>query len=281
MGTMNIAVIGGTGGLGRAIARYFAAKGESVTVYGRKFRDEGVDNIKFVKVDLSLMSNVKLLVEQGSFDIFKYKLIVFTAGIFAATKRQETSEGLELDLAASYINRYLLLEKSLPLLPAAETSDNPKVFSKPRIFVMGYPGANTLGTVDDLNQTKSYGALKAHMNTVAGNEALVCHYADRANFNIYGLNPGLAKTNIRDNFLGKGSWLSIIMETIIGWTTKTPEQYAEVICPLLVDDALESQSGSFFNDKAKEIPASKGFNKVYADKFIEESRELLESKGLF
>src|SRR5574341_2506569 len=50
-----VAVVGGTGGLGRAISRRLASRGASVTVVGQTFRDSGVPGIEFVKADLSLM----------------------------------------------------------------------------------------------------------------------------------------------------------------------------------------------------------------------------------
>ncbi len=52
-----IAIVGGTGGLGRALARFLASKGARVTVVGQTFRDAGVPGIDFVKADLSLMSD--------------------------------------------------------------------------------------------------------------------------------------------------------------------------------------------------------------------------------
>lgn len=271
-----IAIIGGTGGLGRAIALNLATKGETVTVYGRTFRDEGVKNLQFVQVDLSLMRNVKNLVDSNLFNINEYRIVLFTAGIFAASSRQETSEGLERDMATSYLNRFILLAKSLPQL---KEFDSTMGKNKTRIFIMAYPGNNQLGTIEDLNQEKGYSVMKCHMNTVAGNEALVTYFKGNENFNIYGLNPGFVKTNIRDNLLGTGI-VSKILETAVGWFNKTPEQYANVIAPLLLESQLEKEDGSFYNDKGKKIPPSKGFDRKYAEQYIQKSEELLERKGL-
>src|SRR4051794_12519964 len=70
---------------------------------------------------------------------------------------------------------------------------------KPRVFIMGYPGTGQAGTPDDLNAEKSYSAFPVHMNTVAGNEVLVLDAATRhPSASVFGLNPGLIKTNIRD-----------------------------------------------------------------------------------
>lgn len=51
-----VAVVGGTDGLGRAIARLAAASSASVTVVGRTFKDASVPNLHFMRADLSLMS---------------------------------------------------------------------------------------------------------------------------------------------------------------------------------------------------------------------------------
>ncbi|MBL9039313.1 MAG: SDR family NAD(P)-dependent oxidoreductase, partial [Archangium sp.] len=49
------AVVGGTGGIGRAIARLLAERGATVTVVGQTFRDHGVARVSFLKADLNLM----------------------------------------------------------------------------------------------------------------------------------------------------------------------------------------------------------------------------------
>lgn len=274
-GELNVAVIGGTGGLGRAIALLLASKGAHVTVVGRSFRDGEVKNIKFVAADLSSIE----VARKVSRDIAPETLdiVLFTTGIFASTTRQETVEGLERDMAVSYLNRLVMAKE---IVPKMRTSANVLGF-KPRVFFMGYPGAGELGTIDDLNQEKGYGAMKAHMNTVAGNEALVRVLADRyPQVNVYGLNPGIVKTNIRDNFLGQNSWKSYLVEGLIGWFTKTPEQYASKIVPLLVAPELEKRSGTLYNNKAQAILPSEGMTPAYATSYVEASEELLKNKGL-
>ncbi|HEX8701193.1 MAG TPA: hypothetical protein VF815_20380, partial [Myxococcaceae bacterium] len=46
-----MAIVGGTDGLGRAIARLAASRGAQVLVVGRTFRDEGTPGITFMKAD--------------------------------------------------------------------------------------------------------------------------------------------------------------------------------------------------------------------------------------
>jgi len=267
-----VAVVGGTGGIGRAITKSLVARGASVIVVGRTFRDQGVAGIDFVAANLSLMREAERVAKQLPAE--ELDLVVFTTGIFAAPKRQETAEGLESDMAVSYLSRLVMLREIAPRL-GKPGATNAKL--KPRVFVMGYPGAGQAGTLGDLNAEKGYSAMKVHMNTVAGNEMLVLDYAARyPQATFFGLNPGLIKTNIRDNFLGAGSFKSRMIETIIGWLTPTPEKYAESLTPLLVSPDLEAHSGAMFDKKGAAIePSPPLADRAHVARFLAESEALV------
>lgn len=274
--SLKVLVVGGTSGLGRAISKVLASAGAEVTVVGRTFRDEGVKNIKFIKGDLATIEASKEVIK--TVDASSFDIALFTTGIISAPKREETSEGLERDMSVSYLNRLAMI----PILAPKMTKAKNDLGFGPRIFIMAYPGNGQLGTIDDLNQEKSYSGIKAHMNTVAGNESLVYHSASKYNsVNFYGLNPGLVKTTIRDNYLGENSWKSKVTETLIGWFTNTPEQYASIIAPLLIAPELENKNGGIFDNRGRALVPSKGLTNEYAEKYIRKSEELLKSKGLF
>lgn len=270
-----VAVVGGTGGIGRALSRYLASLGARVVVVGQTFRDANVPGIEFIKADLSLMSEAQRAA--SLLPVEKLDLVIFTTGIFAAPQRQETSEGIERDLAVSFLNRMVILQAISPRLGSqrADTS------MKPRVFVMGYPGTGQIGTPDDLNAEKSYKVMAAHMNTVAGNEMLVLDAARRyPHATFFGLNPGLIKTNIRDNFFGKDSLKSRVMESLIGLFTPTAEAYAQRITPLLLTPDIEKHSSSMFNSKGQAILPSPGLTSEHIDKFMSASEALLVRTGI-
>ena len=54
-----VAVVGGTGGLGRALAGFLAGRGAEVTVVGRTFRDQGAARIAFEPADLESMAEAR------------------------------------------------------------------------------------------------------------------------------------------------------------------------------------------------------------------------------
>lgn len=267
---LKVAIVGGTGGIGRALSRMLASSGAHVVVVGQTFRDAGVRGIDFIKADLSLMSEARRvgkLLPAETLD-----LVIFTTGIFAAPQREETTEGIERDLAISYLNRRVILQQIAHRLGSGRT--RPEL--KPRVFLMGYPGSGQIGSADNLNSEMSYKAMHAHMNTVAGNEMLVLESATRyPNATFFGLNPGLIKTSIRDNFFGKDSLKSRVVEALIGLFTPNADAYARRIAPLLFASNLEDRSGAMFNSKGQPILPSQGLTNEHIRKFMAASDALL------
>jgi NAD(P)-dependent dehydrogenase (short-subunit alcohol dehydrogenase family) len=193
---------------------------------------------------------------------------LFTNGIVPARKREETADGLERDMAVSFLSRFVALHHLIPRLDAA----TPR-----RVFLMGFPGAGQAGTLGDLNAERAYSVNTVHMNTVAGNEALVLHGAAawRARgVRAYGLNPGLVRTGIRSNLLGTGP-LAQAAEAALGYFTPSPAQYAEAVVPLLYAPELDAHSGAMFNQKAAAILPSAGLDPARVTALLAESEALL------
>jgi NAD(P)-dependent dehydrogenase (short-subunit alcohol dehydrogenase family) len=265
-----VAVVGGTGGLGRALAKRVASLGARVTVVGQTFRDQGVENLEFIKADLSLMSEARRVARE--LDAEAFDTLILTTGIFAAPRREVTAEGIERDLAVSYLSRYAILEELRERL-----GRNAKV--RPRVFVMGFPGTGEAGDFEDLNAEQNYESMKAHMNTVAGNEALVVHAAaENRRFGVFGLNPGLIKTDIRANALGRDTLKFKVLEFFIGLAMISPEKYAERMVPVLFAPELDSLTGIHFNQKGVAIAPSKVMTAERAAGFIAASAKLLARK---
>lgn len=272
---LNVIIFGGTGGLGQAISHKLAGGGANVTVIGQTFRDENTPNVSFVKGDLTSIKKSRELAK--NLDVSNTDLVLFTAGIMSSSKRQETEEGLEKDLAVSFLSRKVIIDEIASKLKVEKNT----LGFIPRVFIMAYPGSGQLGNLEDLNSEEKYKAFAAHMNTVAGNEALVYDsVAKFPNVHFYGLNPGIVKTSIRNNFLGENSWKSGIIETVVGWFTRTPEHYAAGIAPLLIAPELEKHNGGIFNNDGKLLVASKGLTDEYARKFIKTAEQLLAKKDL-
>ncbi|WP_271584994.1 SDR family NAD(P)-dependent oxidoreductase [Bradyrhizobium sp. CCBAU 45389] len=267
---LNVAVIGGTGGIGRALSQQLAARGANVLVVGQTFRDQEVPRITFMKADLGSMREAKRIgaaLPAGNIDI-----VVFTTGIMAGPKREVTSEGIERDLAVSYLSRLVILNEIAPRLG----KDRAGTDMRPRIFVMGFPGTEQKANVDDLNSERSYKRFAAHSNTVAGNEVLALDAARRfPGIDVFGLNPGFVKTNIRANLLGPRALFAVV-EWLASFMMVEPDVYAERLIPLLVSRDLDGRSGAMFDNKAKAIlPSPSSTEPSYAAALMDASDKLV------
>ena len=244
---LNVAVIGGTGGIGRALSHQFAAKGANVLVVGQTFRDQEVPRITFLRADLSSMRDARRIgaeLPAGNIDI-----VVFTTGIMAGPKREVTPEGIERDLAVSYLSRLVILNEIAPRIG----KDRTRTDLRPRIFVMGFPGTEQKADVDDLNSEQGYRRFSAHSNTVSGNEVLVLQAARRfPDVDVFGLNPGFVRTNIRANLLGSRALVAVV-EWLTSFMMIEPDTYAARLVPLLVSRDLNGRSGAMFNNRAEAI----------------------------
>lgn len=267
-----VAIVGGTGGIGQALARLLASQGAKVTVVGQTFRDQGTPNLEFLKADLSSMKEAARVARTLKHE--NPDLWLLTMGIYAAPQREVTSEGLERDMAVSFWSRLAMLRELAPDFstpPAAGAA-------RPRVFIWGFPGAGNLGNLDDLNAEQSYGANVVHFTTVAGNEALV-HWAAKKfpGAAFFGINPGLIKTNIRANILGGNASLKFkLVEGLISLFTPTAEQYAKKTLPLLLSPELEQHSGALFNAKAKPILRTEGMDDARVEALISRSEPFIE-----
>jgi NAD(P)-dependent dehydrogenase (short-subunit alcohol dehydrogenase family) len=268
---MKIAIVGGTGGIGRAFSRFLASRGASVVAVGQTFRDTDVPGIEFIKADLSLMSEAQRV--GRALPAETIDTVIFTTGIMAGPKREETAEGLERDMAVSYLSRLVILRE----IAARLGKNRPAARMKPRVFIMGFPGVGQAGNASDLNSEKSYGRWAAHMNTVAGNEILVLDAAKRyPNATFFGLNPGFIKSNIRSNLFGGKTLLYRFSEWMTGLMASSAESYVERVAPVLVSPDLEEHSGAMFDRKGRPIlPSPKLTNTSNADAFISASESLV------
>lgn len=270
-----IAIIGGTNGIGRALAHTLVAKSAEVTVVGRTFRDSGIPRLNFIQADLSQLKQARRVAQELPGETLE--AIIMTTGIFPGKQRLESPEGIEVDLAVSYLSRFVIVRQMAEHLGSKRISKN----IKPKVFIMGTPGSNQQANFDDLNSEREYKLMTAHVNTVIGNEALVLDSAVRyPHVNFYGLNPGIIKTNIRSTVLGEGSFRHKAIEWLIGVLSQSAEEYCEKIAPLLVSPEIEDYSGAMFNRHGDPIHASRSLTQGAELKKIIEASERLISRVL-
>jgi hypothetical protein len=199
-------------------------------------------------------------------------LLVLTTGIMAGRKRLTSAEGIELDLAVSYLCRFVIVRDVAERLGKSRGGK-----PKPRVFIMGFPGTNQQGNLADFNSEARYTLATAHSNTVIGNEALVVDCASRyPNANFYGLNPGIIKSGIIAGVLGEGTLLFKLQQIVIGALLQSTDEYAAKILPLLASPDIEGHSGAMFGRHGDAIHASRAVaEQAHLQKVVEESEKLV------
>ncbi|HYE71970.1 MAG TPA: SDR family NAD(P)-dependent oxidoreductase, partial [Blastocatellia bacterium] len=246
-------IVGGTKGIGAGLARALVVNGAKVVVAGRSKNEETPENAEFIQYDASSLKNG--IEFANSLKGRKFDTVVFAVGIITRSTLTRTAEGIEEDLAVSYLSRFVI---------ANELIRNGNLEGRKRLYIFGYPGEDTKPIdIDDLNFDKSpsqYSQMPAHLNTVVLNEALSYELARRhPDLRVYGLNPGLIKTAIRDNVHGgDSSFLGRSIETLIGLFNPNVEQYVErSLLALVLAPNLQEKSGISFSRKGEVLDRSK------------------------
>jgi len=243
-----VAIFGGTGGLGRAISEALIQKGAAVTVLGRVLKDAPHPGRTFVAADFSSLVQTRDVAQRLAAETFD--AILLTHGIFASRVREVTPEGLEKDLATSALSRWVIVRETAGRLGR----QRPAGGKRPRLFVWGFPGGERQLDFTDVQSARNYRWSTAHGNTVVINEALVRDTVTKfPEVDVFGMNPGIIKTNIMAGVLGQSSLVLRVQQALVGLLFQSAETYAKKIAPLVVHPELEHRSGALFNRHAKPI----------------------------
>ncbi|MBN6037723.1 SDR family NAD(P)-dependent oxidoreductase [Amycolatopsis sp. 195334CR] len=173
-----VVVTGGTDGIGAALVRALAERGDRAVVLGRnrergaRLVREGAGLVSFLETDLSLMSNTREAAKEIAATHPAIDGLVFCARFFQ-THRTVTAEGLEHNFALFYLSRAVLGEGLAGVL-----GDHAVV-----INVAG-PGHDTPIAWDDLQSTRHYDGVRAMFQAGRLNDLLGVDFAAK--------HPGIA-----------------------------------------------------------------------------------------
>ncbi|KAI8259978.1 putative oxidoreductase [Colletotrichum sp. SAR11_239] len=164
-------VVGGTGGIGYAIARHLAANASSTVIISGRTRPQNIPhaNIEFRQLDASSMKLIKQHTESyKSSHAPKIDLLVLTQGILTTAGRTETSEGIDRKMALHYYGRQLLIRELLPVL-----TDDAKVL----IVLDGSRGDPAQLNMADLDLSANFSIANAAAHCISMTDGMIQAYA--------------------------------------------------------------------------------------------------------
>ncbi|KAH7194666.1 hypothetical protein DER44DRAFT_677388 [Fusarium oxysporum] len=236
----NALVVGGTSGIGYAIAKRLATSSNyqlsSITILGRtKPQVMPAEKVSFRSVDATSMHALKEFAQEfrSNSQNTPLDLLVMTQGIMSFAGRTETPEGIDRKMALHYYGRQLLIRELSPIL-----SHNAKVL----LVLDGLNGSPEKLNWDDLDLKGTFSLAHAANHCICMNDTMIQYHAlqnqGTKQFFAHGY-PGVVNTATPKNSAWYFRAVSKVASRLVGLQ---PEQCAERQLDGLYQAADELQS---------------------------------------
>ncbi len=208
-----MAVVTGTGGLGFEDALALARAGSEIVIAGRDPRkgDMAVRKIRatiplakvrFEQLDLANLASTAAFAGRLQTVWDRLDILINNAGVMVPPRRQETSDGFELQLGTNYLGHFALTAHLLPLL---RNGRNTRVVSLSSV-------AARAGTIDfdDLNALRSYRPMAVYSQSKLACLMFALELDRRSKAGGWGItsiaaHPGVSRTALLHNAPGRWS----------------------------------------------------------------------------
>ena len=260
MHNKNIIIIGGTDGIGRAIADQLV-QNNTILIVGRSkqkgehFAASNPTNGKYLIADVSVLNNIPTIVSEIRAIFPSLDYIIHTADNLRV-KRVNTEEGLEKSIALNYYSRVLLNQ----LLVGDDATYTPERII--HVAAAGFPSSKSFMKNFPLPEKAS--SFKGHGLGQLANDFYGLHMREKLakkGIKINILNPGMVDTNIRRN--GQFPTLAKkLLFPLLGLIlkTRTPAEYVEVPLAIINGDNDAANQSILINSKGNRIKGSRNVN---------------------
>lgn len=248
-------VTGGTGAIGQAIARQLAEKGYRVTITARNeqkaqstvsgiIRATGNQNVSYLLADLSRKKEIDALASNWNEPL---DLLVNNAAI-APRKREETPEGIEMQLAVNVLSYFRMIQVFTPFLKQAVGA---------RVVNVASYWAGDLD-IDDLEcRRRRYDNDMIYRQSKQADRMLTVAFAEKLKehgITVNACHPGDVNSTL-SNSLGFGGHQS-------------PDQGADTPVYVATAPKLEGVTGKYF-ERRQQVPCSFANNKELIGRLFE------------
>jgi len=258
MKNQHIIIVGGTDGIGRALANHLAAHNK-VLIIGRS-EQKGQDFLRafpqtgtFLPCNLSELRNIPPLMARIREAFSSVDFIVHCADILRV-KRVDTAEGLEVAIATNYYSRVLFNHLALQSYSSAPPQHILHIaaagFPPPRKILNSFPVS------PDRSSFRSHG-LGQVLNDFYGVSFSTIAPTPTTRINI--LNPGIVDTDIRrkGQFPAWVRRIAPLFGLLVKSKIRTPEAYMEIPLAVMEGHNPEASTHILINSKGKGLRGSK------------------------
>jgi NAD(P)-dependent dehydrogenase (short-subunit alcohol dehydrogenase family) len=252
-------VTGANTGMGKVVATELARRGATVILVARdRGRGEaaraeiaaatGNPSIDLRLADLSALAEVRRLAQEVAAGYPQLHILVNNAGAILR-RRQETADGLEMNMAINHLSSFLLTNLLLDTLRAGAPA---------RVVHVASNAMSRAMNLDDLQSARKYASLAAYGQSKLA--MVLCTYAlarrlDGAGVTVNALHPGITGTQIIDAMAPPAAApLARLAKRFL----QTPEQGAQTALYLATAPAVAGVSGKYFirSKEGRSVPNS-------------------------
>jgi NAD(P)-dependent dehydrogenase (short-subunit alcohol dehydrogenase family) len=267
----NVVVVGGTAGIGRAIALSIGKYSPSanITIIGRN--QSAADSVlatlgsrsKFLAADASLMSEIRNVTKK----IDAVDILVLTQGILTMNGRTPTTEDIDTKLALHFYGRMLFVQELLPLL--RQSPSGGKV-----LFVLDSVNGNpSKVNWDDMALEKTYSLMGAAMHATTFTDVMIQYFASKPeneNITFTHAYPGAVRTTLSDSL---PFYLRIPAKAVMALGVGTsPEDCAEY----MVHGLLGTKKGfRYVDNKGEPVTKAKQIDSDMINKVWEHTSQII------
>jgi NAD(P)-dependent dehydrogenase (short-subunit alcohol dehydrogenase family) len=267
-----ILVIGGTGGIGKAVAFALAKQGNDFIIQGRDIEKGKTivaeisklngSTATFIAADMHSVESIKNLAAEIKKLTTKIDIAIYSSGTLNSV-RKESKDGLDEGFLVNYLNKFMLDTLLLEELKRGEG----------RIIIVGAPlMKNAAINFDDLHSKNNYALFKAMGQAMLAVHMHVQEFAKRngAHPSINVINPGVVKSGIDRNVTG---FLKVMLRAFGPLISNSSEKAVVNIMELATTKNIES--GYFYPKVAKpEAKVKVSLDAATATKLWDESLNL-------
>lgn len=250
-------VTGGTGGIGAASALALREAGADVVAIGRSAAkadallaraegSTGPGSLRVLVRDLAEMATVTATVADLAGSTGRIDLLLHAVGVLL-TRRAHTAEGIELDLAVSYLSRFVFLEEAARrgLLHPGTRLVNIAASARrvPRYARMEF---------SSLEEVAARVGMRSHGQAQLANDLLTAQAPARYGITAIGYGPGAVDTDIRREV---PRLARAVLAPFYARATRKPAAVARDVLAAFADPDVPAGSATF-RDRRGPFPAS-------------------------